>query len=254
MCCVALPCCLFDLACFFLASFSSLIKTSTSAYIMHVHVHYMYTTCTLLVLCRACWRLCWTRLLLSSARSLRDVSVSLHTLTTAYIHVHTAARHVQYAECDVVCHIHVHVHTAAHHVQCAECDVVCHIHVHTAARHVQYAECDVLYCHIHTAARHIQYAECDVLYCHIHTVARHVQYAECDVLYCHIHTVARHVQYAECDVVYCLTCSACCRLICRIAEVVAVYQISPSETRKLLLRMQARPVHLVSYMYSPFCC
>ena len=27
MCCVALPCCLFDLACFFLPSFSSLIKT-----------------------------------------------------------------------------------------------------------------------------------------------------------------------------------------------------------------------------------
>ena len=26
MCCVALPCCLFDLACFFLPSFSSLIK------------------------------------------------------------------------------------------------------------------------------------------------------------------------------------------------------------------------------------
>ena len=29
MCCVALPCCLFDLACFFLPSFSSLIKTRT---------------------------------------------------------------------------------------------------------------------------------------------------------------------------------------------------------------------------------
>ena len=29
MCCVALPCCLFDLACFFLLSFSSLIKTCT---------------------------------------------------------------------------------------------------------------------------------------------------------------------------------------------------------------------------------
>ena len=29
MCCVALPCCLFDLACFFLPSFSSLIKTCT---------------------------------------------------------------------------------------------------------------------------------------------------------------------------------------------------------------------------------
>ena len=30
MCCVALPCCLFNLACFFLPSFSSLIKTCTS--------------------------------------------------------------------------------------------------------------------------------------------------------------------------------------------------------------------------------
>ena len=38
---------------------------------------------------------------------------------------------------------------------------------------------------------------------------------------------------------------ACCRLVCRIAEVVGVYQISPSETKKLLLRLQARPVHLV---------
>ena len=147
--CAVLLClvvCLTLLASFFLPSHLSL---------KHLHLHtscmYMYTTCTLLVLCRACWRLCWTRLLLSSARSRRDVSVSLHTLTTAYIH-----------------------------------------------------------------------------------------------------TAARHVQCAECDVLYCLTCSACCRLICRIAEVVAVYQISPSETRKLLLRMQARPVHLVSY--SPFCC
>ena len=29
VCCVALPCCLFDLACFLLSSFSSLIKTCT---------------------------------------------------------------------------------------------------------------------------------------------------------------------------------------------------------------------------------
>ena len=29
VCCVALPCCLFDLACFFLSSFSSLIETCT---------------------------------------------------------------------------------------------------------------------------------------------------------------------------------------------------------------------------------
>ena len=32
VCCVTLPCCLFDLACFFLSSFSSLIKTCTCMY------------------------------------------------------------------------------------------------------------------------------------------------------------------------------------------------------------------------------
>ena len=32
VCCVALPCCLFDLACFFLPSFSSLIKTCIYMY------------------------------------------------------------------------------------------------------------------------------------------------------------------------------------------------------------------------------
>ena len=34
VCCVALPCCLFDLACFFLPSFSSLIKTCTYSTLM----------------------------------------------------------------------------------------------------------------------------------------------------------------------------------------------------------------------------
>ena len=35
MCCVALPCCLFDLACFFLPSFSSLIKSCFSVITSH---------------------------------------------------------------------------------------------------------------------------------------------------------------------------------------------------------------------------
>ena len=35
MCCVALPCCLFDLACFFLSSFSSLIKICRCDYDYH---------------------------------------------------------------------------------------------------------------------------------------------------------------------------------------------------------------------------
>ena len=40
VCCVALPCCLFDLACFFLSSFSHLT-------LKHVHVPVMYITRTL---------------------------------------------------------------------------------------------------------------------------------------------------------------------------------------------------------------
>ena len=43
--------------------------------------------------------------------------------------------------------------------------------------------------------------------------------------------------------------AVCCRLVCRIAELVGVYQISPTETKKLLLRMQALPVHLVSAIH-----
>ena len=38
VCCVALPCCLFDLACFFLPSFSSLIKTFTCVLYIYIHV------------------------------------------------------------------------------------------------------------------------------------------------------------------------------------------------------------------------
>ena len=41
MCCVALPCCLFDLACFFLPSFSSLIKTCITSH-NYIHNHYSY--------------------------------------------------------------------------------------------------------------------------------------------------------------------------------------------------------------------
>ncbi len=40
-------------------------------------------------------------------------------------------------------------------------------------------------------------------------------------------------------------CVACCRLIGRIAEALATYQISPAETRKLFLRMQVNKCHLV---------
>ena len=45
----------------------------------------------------------------------------------------------------------------------------------------------------------------------------------------------------------CCSCffPACCRLICRIAEVLGSYQISSSETRKLFLRLQCGRVHLV---------
>ena len=39
VCCVALPCCLFDHACFFLRSFSSLIKTCKCTMYMHVNLY-----------------------------------------------------------------------------------------------------------------------------------------------------------------------------------------------------------------------
>ena len=41
MCCVALPCCLFDLACFFLPSFSSLIKTCMRVQVFDLLNHKM---------------------------------------------------------------------------------------------------------------------------------------------------------------------------------------------------------------------
>ena len=43
VCCVALLCCLFDLACFFLPSFSSLIKTCTC--ISRWYMYILYTSC-----------------------------------------------------------------------------------------------------------------------------------------------------------------------------------------------------------------
>ena len=52
------------------------------------------------------------------------------------------------------------------------------------------------------------------------------------------------------DVCVCVFAAACCRLICHIAEVLASYQISSSEARKLFLRFQAKKVHLVSASHS----
>ena len=55
MCCVALPCCLFDLACFFLPSFSSLIKT------LYIHVFYQKNGSSVgRALCLEC-RVSWVR-------------------------------------------------------------------------------------------------------------------------------------------------------------------------------------------------
>ena len=50
MCCVALPCCLFDLACFFLPFFSSLIKTCIYIYLVDVYADvYVQIYCIYLV-------------------------------------------------------------------------------------------------------------------------------------------------------------------------------------------------------------
>ena len=44
VCCVALPCCLFDLACFFLPSFSSVIKTCVCVHVC-IWTHYVVPMC-----------------------------------------------------------------------------------------------------------------------------------------------------------------------------------------------------------------
>ncbi len=48
-----------------------------------------------------------------------------------------------------------------------------------------------------------------------------------------------------CLCMYVCLCAACCQLMCRVIETMSSCQISPSETKKLFMRLQSSRAHLV---------
>ena len=78
MCCVALPCCLFDLACFFSPSFSSLINMWYILYVP-VYIHNAVYVVLPFVL--------YTQALSSTCISIHNVSIEDLMLTTQYVSI-----------------------------------------------------------------------------------------------------------------------------------------------------------------------
>ena len=74
MCCVALPCCLLDLACFFISSFSSLIKHVIAESFIHVsYMEYVHVV-MLLHFCPP-FKMCMLVVSVLSLHRLRSVSL-----------------------------------------------------------------------------------------------------------------------------------------------------------------------------------